>query len=137
MLVENRLNLSPIFKAMPGDDYLLRIQRLNFEPGLSKTVYSSSIRFKWNPDNPELCQVSGIAPGLYKISLLNAKDDLHMPMQIEAWVLVCKAETYEKASGSFMEAAESIQSWGAEGGVDTARSFLRLYLGLLSNKVQH
>jgi hypothetical protein len=129
-------DLSPAFGTVPAGKFLLRWRQLKVDervPASSpsrSTVASAPVT--WNPESPASAVIAGLAPGLYRVSLLSASEE--QPLGAPAWILVCTPGDYQSAAEGFRDALEMTRQWGQEAKPDEVRALLRAYLESLVGK---
>lgn len=133
MLTAGKVNLGSAFTKMGRGKYLLRLE----SPGGEKQETVRPLEFEWNPAvEPSLVELNGIKEGLYRLSLLDARDGQSLGGGMDAWILVCEPETYEKVSSDFREVSKQTAAWESKVSRATIRSFLRAYLDELAERKQ-
>ena len=131
----SQLDLSDVFKNMHGDKYMIR-----FEPLLKGKATRESTRrataFAWDPKKPEPLSISGLNPGLYRVSIADVSlletEGGDEPSDNEAWVLVANTDYYTKAAPSFVAAQDVTKKWGTNVKKTAVREFLRASLDFLT-----
>lgn len=132
-LENNVLDLAQVFKNAETGTYYLRFEPLN-QADAAAVKHAEPIAFKWDPTRPSPLGVCGLKVGLYRLSLLEPQGKDFNESGTEAWILVSSPERYDPASGSFAEALKLARDWGKQVKPNTARSFLRANLDLLSTQ---
>jgi len=131
LLAEGKVDLSPAFEKMGAGKYLLRVESLG--DGSGETA--GPLEFAWNPVGENaVMEVKGLRQGLYRLSLLDAKDLQPLGGGMDAWILVCEPDTYRDTSSDFREVSGQTAAWKSQVSRATVRSFLRAYLDELSER---
>ena len=130
-LSDGKVDLSPIFKNMNKGAYLLRFQHVTKDSAGGGGV---RVRFNWEPTKSSPLSVSGVAPGFYRLSLLDTRTTENEPTGIYSWVLISKAEEYDKVDSLYKETVEMTNKWGNEVSREAVRGFLRASLELLADQ---
>jgi hypothetical protein len=136
-LNEQKLDLSPVFKNMQGDKYLVRFEKI----GKDKKAAGETLKplpFNWNSKKPEPLVVSKLDPGLYKVSILDVSllepDGTNESTGNEAWVLISSPNDYAKDAPSFDAAVNVTRQWGANVKPGAVRQFLRATLEFITTR---
>jgi hypothetical protein len=131
-----QVDLSSVFRNMQGDHYLIRFERVRSRAELAQGRSPKPLDFNWDPKKPQPLTVKDVAPGLYKVSLLEVSllEDRgeHEPTGSEAWVLVASPDQYPKAAFSFDEAGRVTRQWGTNVKQNAVREFLRAALDFIT-----
>ena len=108
-LSDGKVDLSPIFKNVNKGAYLLRFQHVTKDSACGGGV---RVRFNWESTKSSPLSVSGVAPGFYRLSLLDMRTAENEPTGIYSWVLISKAEEYDKVNGLYKETVEMTNKLG-------------------------
>jgi hypothetical protein len=131
-LENGQVDLSPVFKNMEKDLYLLRFQKVVLDDKLDPGVAPDPINFNWESGRSSSVSVNGLKPGLYKLKLLETTHKEHEPID-EAWILVSEPEKHERVFTFFQGAIELTEQWSRDGlEPELIRSFLHAYLASLA-----
>ncbi len=136
-LNEQKLDLSPVFKNMQGDKYLVRFEKI--EKNKSAAPAMKPFPFTWDAKKPEPLVARDLAPGLYRVSVLEVSllepDSGSEPSGNEAWVLVSTPTSYTKAAPSFDAALSVTKQWGTSVKQNAVRQFLRASLEFITTQM--
>lgn len=124
-------DLTPVFRMTPPAKYLVRFRLVEAETG-ANTKALEPAEIDWAPGRAALAAMPGLRPGLWRVSLLQPKDE--RPLGVDAWVLICEPSQYDAAAESFREAMEVTGSWGDKVSAGEVRSFLRTALDAISRQ---
>jgi hypothetical protein len=133
----DKIDLSAVFKNMQGEGYLLRFEQMSKKKNNSRDRSPKPLKFNWDPKKPQALVVNELAPGLYKVSLLEVSllesdGGAHDPTGNEAWVFVARPDQYSKASATFDAATNVTRQWGTNVRQNTVREFLRASLDFIN-----
>jgi hypothetical protein len=133
----DQLDLSQVFRNMSSDRYLIRLERIQGSSvNISRGRTPKPLDFNWDPRKPQPLTVNQLAPGLYKVSLLEVSllepSGEHERTGNEAWVCIASPAQYEKAESSFQEATKVTKQWGTDVKQNTVREFLRASLEFIT-----
>ncbi|MGA9998433.1 MAG: hypothetical protein WBP93_23670 [Pyrinomonadaceae bacterium] len=136
-LSDQKLDLSPVFKNMQGDKYLVRFEKI----GKDKKSVAQPLKpvpFIWDSKKPEPLVAGEIGPGLYRVSILDVSllepDGTNESTGNEAWVLITAPTDYAKAAPSFDDAVKMTRQWGPNVKPNAVRSFLRASLEFITTQ---
>lgn len=136
-LNDQKLDLSPVFRNMQGEKYLLRFEKVGKDKGATAKSLKP-IPFTWDSRKPAPLVTSDLAPGLYKVSILDVSllepDGSGESTGNEAWVLVTTPNEYAKASSSFDAALNVTRQWGSNVKPGAVRQFLRATLEFITTQ---
>ncbi|MDQ3920541.1 MAG: hypothetical protein M3348_18930, partial [Acidobacteriota bacterium] len=125
------------FRDMQGDKYLVRFERIG-KGASAQAATPKPVPYVWDSKKPAPLDAPGLAPGLYKVSILDVNllgpDGANEPTGNEAWVLVATPGGYAKAAPSFDAAVKVTRQWGANVRPGTVRQFLRAALEFITNQ---
>jgi hypothetical protein len=125
-LQEGSLDLSPSFRNMDKNHYMLGLKHIDESSGLYLPV-------DWDTAGG-MVAAAGLSPGLYRIELLDPYGEDHASLGEEAWVLVSEPGSYEPNSAAFAAAEQGTKRWGRGVQPEIVQSFLRAYLDALSRQ---
>lgn len=133
-----KLDLSRVFKNMPGDRYFVRFERLG--KGQKAEAKPVEVEYEWDSQKPAPLEARGIGPGLYRVSVrevsLLASEDEGEASGNDAWVLVTTSRGYAKAAPSFDEVLKVTRQWGDQVRQSSVRQFLRAALEYITTQSQ-
>lgn len=137
-LNEQKLDLSPVFKNMPADKYLVRFEKIDKDGSSAPAL--KPFPFTWDARKPEPLVARDLGPGLYRVSVLEVSlletDGGSEPSGNEAWVLVSTPTTYTKAAPSFDAALNVTKQWGTSVKQNAVRQFLRASLQFITTQTK-
>jgi hypothetical protein len=122
-----KLDLSPAFERMRAGHYFVRVVRMN---GDSVDRRLDQVEVKWESDLSLRLSVPEMAPGLYRLLLLDETRD-HEPAGAQAWILVSDPKRFQKNSSEFHQALIWTRQWSERSGPNAQQVFLRSYLNYL------
>lgn len=130
-----QLDVSPVFRNMPGDRYFVRFEGIGKGPAAGAKPLE--VEFEWNSERPAPLGAKDLGPGLYRVtvrevSLLAPEEG--EPSGNEAWVLVTTARDYRKAAPSFEAALNVTRQWGDKVRQTSVRQFLRATLEFITTQ---
>jgi hypothetical protein len=132
-----KLDLSPVFRNMQGDHYLVRFEKI----GKDKRVSDKPLKpfpFNWDSRKPAPLLARDLSPGLYRVSVLDVSllepEGANESSGNEAWVLVASQNEYDKAAPSFNAAVNVTKQWGANVKQSAVRQFLRATLDFITTQ---
>lgn len=128
----SEIDLSPVFKTAPAGMYLARFRRVDSEATKGRGKTPELLAFDWKPDRGQSSTVTGLKPGLWRVSLLRPGDE--RPLDVDAWVLACAPESYKATAGLFDQVAALTGGWGQQVSQEEVRSFLRTALAALERQ---
>jgi hypothetical protein len=133
-LHDKKIDLSPVFKNLQSDRYLLRFEKLSGNQKSSNPL--KPFTFEWDSKNPAPLAVNNLSPGLYRVSiqdvsLLESEDEDEFAGS-EAWVLVAAPREYPKAASTFNAAMNLTGQWGTDVKRASVRQFLRATLDVIA-----
>jgi hypothetical protein len=136
-LNDRKVDLSPVFKNMQGDKYLVRFEKI----GKDKKAVAGPLKplpFTWDAKKPEPLAAGELSPGLYRVSLLDVSllepDGTNESTGNEAWVLITTPTGYAKAAPSFDAAVNVTRQWGTNVKQNAVRTFLRASLEFITTQ---
>lgn len=135
-LIDDRVDLRPVFKDVQGGRYLLQFEQIRRKSRAGAATPLKPFDFDWDPNQPSSLLISGLAPGLHKVSLLERQGEEHEPTGAEAWVLISGPSGYEKAASSFQDAVMVTKQWGTKVKQTAVREFLRAALDYIATAQQ-
>ena len=137
-LNEQKLDMSPVFKNMQGDKYLVRFEKIDKDRSSAHAL--KPFPFTWDPRKPQPLVARDLGPGLYRVSVLEVSllepDAGSGPSGNEAWVLVSTPTTYPKAAPSFDAALGVTKQWGTNVKQNSVRQFLRASLEFITTQTK-
>ena len=132
-----KLDLSQVFRNMPGDRYFVRFEKI--DKGLAGGAKPLELEFDWDSQKPAPLGAKGLGPGLYRVSVrevsLLAPEEGESPGS-EAWVLVTTPNGYAKAAPSFNAMLNMTRRWGDSVRQNSVRQYLRATLEFLMTQNQ-
>jgi len=134
-----QLDLSSVFKNMGGEHYLVRFEVIRKGTGTASELKPPRpYDYAWDPDKPQPLSAKGLAPGLYRISLLEVSllepESGGEPTANEAWVFVAGPRDYPRAASEFDAAAKVAKQWDSSVKQSAVREFLRAALEVITTQ---
>jgi len=124
----NNVDVRSIFRDQEKGAYTLQFYSLS-ESNVSANVWTSAdIPLRWDPALPVNVNVTGISPGLYRLSVTHNEDIS------AAWVLLSDPSDYPRLSAEYEKAVSEAGYWGEAVSPQTKRSYLRAYLEYLTSR---
>jgi hypothetical protein len=130
-----KLDVSPVFRNMPGDRYFVRFESLG--RGARAGARPLEMEFEWDAERPAPLGAKDLGPGLYRVTVRDVSllaPEGGEPSGNEAWVLVTTARGYRKAAPSFEAALNVTRQWGDQVRQTSVRQFLRATLEFITTQ---
>jgi hypothetical protein len=130
-LQDDKIGIGPLMKGIPSGQYTLSFNRVREHEAASGEL-PIALEIQWNRDDLPVA-VNLFSPGLYSLTLKARVDSELPPIAANCWVLVVRADDYDRASNDLRRIRAEVNSWEgiSDGG---KRSFLRLSLEFLSSQ---
>lgn len=124
------IDLTPVFANLDRGKYWLRIQPVE---GVSEV--EAPVVYHWDP-SPARFQIRRAASALHELLLFRGVGEMMYPTGQSAWVIICPSRRYESAALAFKEVTSLTAQWRGEVDAGAKTTFLRAYLGHLSDQCQ-
>jgi hypothetical protein len=132
LLDKGRLDLRPAFRPRTAVEV-----KLQFVGSTGPDASEPDIVIR-SGNSARLFSVTGtsIAPGLYRLRLLDPDSATSDPLDDEAYVLICTPSQNDSLTRLFGEARSMVRAWNPDAGKRSGDAFLRAYLVTLASRVR-
>jgi hypothetical protein len=103
LLASAGVELAPALEGMPEGQYWIAVESLGTHQKIVMPV-----KVQWRPGEAVVIWDVHLKPGLY--SLIQT-DQTGMPVDSQAWILVCDAKTYGQRAADYKNAVELSRQW--------------------------
>lgn len=130
----DQVDLADVFGTIDAGKYFVRFGPIIRDQDSTSGKSLTPVWFEWDPKHPKPLRVSGLVPGLSKLSIVEPHGENFRETGQDAWVLICDESQYAKRSNSFREALTITQQWGQQVHSDVVRGFLRAALDFVAKQ---